>query len=340
MQPLDPYMKIIGAQASAFLPITWTYGQYKGHQYGIPRDWEPDTLLYWNKDIFKSVGLNPNKPPTTWAEFLTDAAKIDKVEANGKIDRLGFVPWEGWPNIIEFSYLFGATFPLTSKNGGVSVDVNQPGFQKALAFFASYRQKYGLQNLLSSGFGAGIEPGGGATSNEFSDPFAVSKVGMMLVGPWEIQSLSETAPNVHYGITPMPVPPGGKPFLAHDGWEWMIPRGAPHAQAAAEVINWYIQKSTMIMYNQDWGVLPAVLSARNDPAITQNPHYQPSLAAEKTLGYGSYIPGLSQGHAYPDPGAFSTALEQAGQNVVYQGESPAKVIASVQQTLDSDAANQ
>ena len=43
----------------------WAMPQYL---LGIP--------FVWNKAIFKKAGLNPNKGPKTWAEFLADAKKL------------------------------------------------------------------------------------------------------------------------------------------------------------------------------------------------------------------------------------------------------------------------
>src|SRR5206468_8167910 len=43
----------------------WAVPQYL---IGIP--------LVWNKTLFKKAGLNPNKGPKTWAQFLADAKKL------------------------------------------------------------------------------------------------------------------------------------------------------------------------------------------------------------------------------------------------------------------------
>ena len=35
-------------------------------------------LLYWNKDMFKEAGLDPNRPPQNWQEQLQYAQKLTK----------------------------------------------------------------------------------------------------------------------------------------------------------------------------------------------------------------------------------------------------------------------
>lgn len=47
----------------------------KGHVYGLPRANYTLGLLY-NRKLFKQAGLNPNKPPKTWAQVRTAARKI------------------------------------------------------------------------------------------------------------------------------------------------------------------------------------------------------------------------------------------------------------------------
>ena len=41
-------------------------------------------LLYYNKDMFKAAGLDPEKPPRTFEEFAADAAKLTQKDASGK----------------------------------------------------------------------------------------------------------------------------------------------------------------------------------------------------------------------------------------------------------------
>ena len=38
--------------------------------------------MYWNKDLFKDAGLDPDTPPATWDEWQKDAAKITDANKN------------------------------------------------------------------------------------------------------------------------------------------------------------------------------------------------------------------------------------------------------------------
>ncbi len=48
---------------------------FDGQQWGIPVAFSTKAL-FWNKDLFKKAGLDPNKPPKTWDELYNDAKTI------------------------------------------------------------------------------------------------------------------------------------------------------------------------------------------------------------------------------------------------------------------------
>ena len=46
-------------------------------------------ILYYNKDMFKEAGLDPEKPPQTFEEVAADAQKLTKRDDSGKVTRPG-----------------------------------------------------------------------------------------------------------------------------------------------------------------------------------------------------------------------------------------------------------
>jgi multiple sugar transport system substrate-binding protein len=343
LQPLNSYLSTIGVKASDMLPAAWSYGQWFGKQYGIAHSWDPDTLLYWNKSLFKAAGLNPDVGPATWADFTADAAKIDKIDANGKIHTLGFIPWDGWTNnVVEFARLWGAPFPVVKHGSGLTVNVQSPATVKALGLYASLAKKYGLKNILDAGYGNGVNPGGSSgasAAGQMADPFAVGRQGMEVTGPWEIGVLKTQAPKLSYGVEAIPVPPGGHPYLVHDGWEWMIPKDAPHAQQAAELIGWLMQPKQLTQWDLNWGGTPTTHAVLQETAFTKNPAFAAILAADKALGQGSWVPGLTTGNEYPEGATFVETMDLASESVVLGKRTPQQAVAWAQQTLNSDAAN-
>ena len=90
------------------------------------------SVLYYNKDAFKKAGLDPNKPPKTWDEVATDAAKL---KASGM--PCGFTTgWQGWIQLEQFSAWHGLPI-ATLDNGfgglGAKLEFNGPVQVKHIA---------------------------------------------------------------------------------------------------------------------------------------------------------------------------------------------------------------
>jgi multiple sugar transport system substrate-binding protein len=58
-----------------FVPGVLSCVTFKGKHYGMPRFFSIKSF-YYNKKLFREAGLDPNKPPTTWDEFISDAKKL------------------------------------------------------------------------------------------------------------------------------------------------------------------------------------------------------------------------------------------------------------------------
>ena len=72
------------------------------------------TVMYWNKDAFKKAGLDPEKPPKTWAELRTMAKQI----VDSKAATCGFATsWLTWAQFENFSAIHN--IPLATKANGM-----------------------------------------------------------------------------------------------------------------------------------------------------------------------------------------------------------------------------
>lgn len=104
--------------------------------YGIP--WQRSTIImYYNKEAFKEAGLDPETPPTTWAELAEYGAKLTKVE-NGATTRYGIqIPSDK----AGYAYWMLQTFTLTQGGqnlmsaDGTEVFFNHPKTIKGLEFW-------------------------------------------------------------------------------------------------------------------------------------------------------------------------------------------------------------
>jgi sn-glycerol 3-phosphate transport system substrate-binding protein len=102
--PFDPLVQAEGKTPDAYMNEFWPAlagnARVDGKIYGVPFQ-NSTPLLYYNVDAFKEAGLDPEKPPVTWAEWLDDARKLTKrdgdkvarygLEISGTYDILGWV---------------------------------------------------------------------------------------------------------------------------------------------------------------------------------------------------------------------------------------------------------
>jgi len=83
---LEPQLKADSTTREKFLadfwPALWANATVDGELYAIPFQ-NSTPLLYYNKEHFKAAGLNPDKPPQTWAELVDDAKKLTTADHTG-----------------------------------------------------------------------------------------------------------------------------------------------------------------------------------------------------------------------------------------------------------------
>lgn len=114
-----------------------------GTLYSIPFQRSTE-IMYYNKDAFKEVGLDPETPPQNWAELLEYAQKLTKRDASGNVTRWGIGIdgdnaqwWLGGmclQNSVDGSNLMNSD--------GTEVYFNTPEVKEALQFVCDLSQKY------------------------------------------------------------------------------------------------------------------------------------------------------------------------------------------------------
>ncbi len=93
---LTEYAERDGISREDFYEYTWDESSYEDDLYAVPLTTD-SRLLFYNKDHFSEVGLDPDNPPTTIAE-LEEAADLLTIIDGNRIERLGLIPWisQGW----------------------------------------------------------------------------------------------------------------------------------------------------------------------------------------------------------------------------------------------------
>ncbi|HXO01780.1 MAG TPA: extracellular solute-binding protein, partial [Stellaceae bacterium] len=81
VDPFDPIIEKDGKTPAAFFDNFWPAlkpnAVIDGKVYGIPYQ-NSTPLMYYAVDAFKDAGLDPEKPPETWADWVEAAKKLTK----------------------------------------------------------------------------------------------------------------------------------------------------------------------------------------------------------------------------------------------------------------------
>ena len=97
--PIDPFIKTDDDKKwmASFFPAFMENSRTGGKTWGVPFQ-RSTIVLYWNKDLFKEAGLDPEKAPATWAEMQAFAEKLTKRDASGNTTQWGVqIPSSGFP---------------------------------------------------------------------------------------------------------------------------------------------------------------------------------------------------------------------------------------------------
>jgi sn-glycerol 3-phosphate transport system substrate-binding protein len=115
VEPFDPLVRAEGKAPEEFMGEFWPAlagnARVDGKIYGVPFQ-NSTPLLYYNVDHFKEAGLDPEKPPVTWADWAEAAKKLTRREGD-KTTRYGLM----LPGTYD---ILGWTISaLTLSNGGL-----------------------------------------------------------------------------------------------------------------------------------------------------------------------------------------------------------------------------
>ncbi|TMC74783.1 MAG: ABC transporter substrate-binding protein [Chloroflexi bacterium] len=111
--PMQAFIDRDKFDTSDFEPAVINYYRYQDKLQSMPFN-ASSSIFYYNKDAFKEVGLDPDKPPVTFSEITDAAKKLTKKDASGQTVRYGFGPSiYGW----FFEQLLATSGALYADNG-------------------------------------------------------------------------------------------------------------------------------------------------------------------------------------------------------------------------------
>lgn len=265
-----------GISADQFYPSSWAEANYKGKLYAMPYSTD-SRLLYYNKDHFKEVGLDPENPPKSLEELEIVAEKLT-IKKGNRFERIGFIPWYNQGQLLTWSWIFGAEHYDESKG---EITSNHPKAVEALQWLVDYGNKYNVEDI--SGFES-------AAGSDALDPFISGQLSMKVDGNWTVNNIRKFKPDLNYGVTPIPTPSGTDSTTWVGGQSLIIPKGAKNIEAAWKFLKYMGETEGAKAYfsglEGHLSAQPSVneeLGFRDDPIIKEfidilpDAHYRPVI---------------------------------------------------------------
>src|SRR6186997_3152295 len=255
--PIDPFVKTDDDKKwmASFFPAFMANSRTGGKTWGVPFQ-RSTIVLYWNKDLFKEVGLDPEKGPATWAEMQAFAERLTKRDGAGNVSQWGVqIPSSGFPY-----WLFqGLTTPaggILMNEAGDGTFYDQPGVIEALSLWVDLSRKHK------------VHPPGivewGTTPKDFFE----RKVAMMWTTTGNLTNVKANA-KFPFGVAMLPAgkqrgsPTGGGNF-------YLFKKSTPaQREAAFRFVKWITTPQRAAQWGIDTGYVAVRADAWETPAMKQ-----------------------------------------------------------------------
>ncbi|THF72878.1 ABC transporter substrate-binding protein [Cohnella fermenti] len=250
IEPVDDFYSVDGVNRDDFEESAVKLGESNGSLYLLPMQ-VFGIEFFWNKDLFKAAGLDPDTPPATFEQLADYAVKLTD-ESKGQY---GFaMPIKGAP---QYSLMFiwgngGDVVDLASRKSVLNSAENVETF-KWLADLAVQKK---------------VTPKG-LNGVETDKLFLSGKAAMYITGPWLAAGLKEN--NINFGVS---LPPKGSAAQATiaDGIGFAIPKGTSDEQklAAYDFVKYWNSTEVGKKWSLAIGFPPYLKSVLADPDIQAN----------------------------------------------------------------------
>jgi len=244
-------------------------GTYEGRLYGVPL-YADVSALFYNKDLFRQAGLDPDSPPTSLAQLREYAEKID---ALGEDIYGYYIPGScAGCNIFTIG-------PLLWASGG-KIESAAAGDEPLVGEDIPAVLQW-LRDMHKDGL---INPANrGETGETFHLQFGSGQYGMMGTGNFNITLARDQNPDMDFGIALLPGLEEGSSASFIGGDLVVIPRGSDRVDDAVDFMRWLLSDEVQV-YGYA-GILN--MTTRTD--MTDNPYFreEPLIGdVAKAIGVG------------------------------------------------------
>jgi len=227
-----------------------SYGVKAGF-YGVPIDIMTIQMLY-NKNLFKKLGLNPNKPPETFQEFLDIGKKLKEAKMQGLVSGWG----EVWMiDCLANNYAFnimGEKKVIATIRG--EVPYTDPDWIKVLSLFKDMQESGVLANGLVTMINKTAE-----------QLFANEKAVFAFNGSWCVNVYKGMNPTLEYGAMLPPAASSNYPMAIWGGAgsSFMVNARSDRKEEAVKFLKWLTDRDQQAYLSEITNNLPANKNSLN-----------------------------------------------------------------------------
>ena len=255
--PFDDLVKTDDDRAwlKSFYPAFMENSQTGGKTWGIPFQ-RSTIVLYYNKELFREAGLDPNRPPQNWKEQVEYAQKLTKRDASGNVTQWGMqIPSSGFPYWLFQALAIQAGTNLMNA-AGTQTYYDRPEVIEGLQYWVDLVRKHK------------VHPEGivewGTTPKDFFE----KKVAMMWTTTGNLTNVRNNA-KFDFGVAMLPAgkqrgsPTGGGNF-------YLFKKSTPaQREAAFKFIKWATTPARAAQWGIDTGYVAVRADAWETPAMKQ-----------------------------------------------------------------------
>jgi sn-glycerol 3-phosphate transport system substrate-binding protein len=240
--PFDPLVKTDEDRKwhDGFYKAFMANSQTGGKTWGIPFQ-RSTIVMYYNKDLFKEAGLNPDAPPSTWDELVADAKKLTKTDSAGQTTQWGLeIPSGGSFAYWLFQALTTPNDAILMNQDGNEVYLDKPAVIESVQFWHDLAYKHKVM------------PTGTIDWGTTPKDFLVGKTAMMWTTTGNLTNVRKNA-KFDFGVAPMPkAKRGGSP--TGGGNFYLFESATPEQrQAAFEFVKWMTSPENAAAWSIDTG---------------------------------------------------------------------------------------
>ena len=241
VSPIDGFLKTDADRAwmKGFYPAFMQNSQTGGKVWSVPFQ-RSTIVLYWNKDLFKQAGLDPEKAPANWAEHTAFAEKLTKRDASGAVTQWGVqIPSTGFSYWLLQALAIEAGDELADA-AGERTFLDKAGVQEALQYWVDLSQKHK------------VHPPGAVEWGTTPKDFFEGKAAMMWTTTGNLTNVKNNA-KFPFGVAMLPA--GKRRGSPTGGGNFYISKKASPAQqeAAFRFAKWVTQPERAAQWSIETG---------------------------------------------------------------------------------------